>query len=203
MCEQDNIMNYKRLYDLTEKISEGNTPYLAHLTLPQTLTIIPKLIAMVPLLTPHTYKCSCCGMEVELICPKTKPTKTLNLELEKVGIDSGFLQQIRNLKSCLFPTIAFKDFDDNEQWTFFTYNVLDTIVGTEHEPHKNITMCRICMKKQIIDEIESLPLEGTLSHSSTLMRRHLRDYRTLEILNSCSYNTYAYNHMVGSIGGLD
>ena len=194
MCEQGNIMNYKTLYDLTYKISDGGTTYLTHLTLPQTLAIMPKLIEMCPFLKPHTYKCECCGMEVQLICPKTKSTKSLRFALADIGIDINFVEQIQNLKSCLYPTIAYKDKDEDEQWTFFTYNVLDTIVGTEHEPHKNITMCRICMKKQIEKEIEELPMDGILSASSSLMSNHIaRSYGDLHIGNSIPYLQYVYD----------
>ncbi len=177
---------------LTLDSSNNNTYYPQDLSVSQTLVLLPKIFSALDIDT-LDYTCSCCKKEFTMIHPKTKLNKSLLKSLSKFGLDSLFVRTCMNIKTCLLPAFGYKDFDDNDVYTFYTYNVLNTIVGTELEPHKDITMCRLCMIEKFNKEVEDLPLEGILSPSSTLIYKHLKDYTgSLNIKTTNEYCEHVY-----------
>jgi hypothetical protein len=189
MCEHTKFMNTLKL--LTLDSSDNKTCDPSCLTLSQTLVLLPKLLTVMEPVKTLEYTCNCCKREFTMLHPRTKLNKTLLKTLQRYGLDSSFVKSCKNLKTCILPAFGYKDFSKDDVYTFYTYNVLNSIVGTPLEPHQDITMCRSCMIDQFNKEVEDLPLEGTLSPSSTLMYRHLKDYKgKIQILPNREYREY-------------
>lgn len=134
------------------------------------------------------YCCEDCKNEITFICPKVKKSITLTEKLKREGLSPEFVAQVKNIKACIFPAFAYRDYDDNNKYTFFSYNILNEIVGTQNEPHKDTTLCRVCMKRRFIKAVEDAEPDSTLPPSVVLMEKHLQDYsQPLSVTSSQTY----------------
>jgi len=160
---------------LTEILHKHNVTFLDCVKVSRLLPVMADILKALDIPT-RVYECEDLKIRVTMICPKVKMSSALRSRLTAFGLTNNFVNECNNIKQCIFPQFAYRDFDCNNKWTFFSYNILNEIVGTEVEPHKDTTLCRVAMKQRFKEAVWAAPLESTLPPDVVLMERHLQQF---------------------------
>ena len=143
-----NKYNYQPLYDIFEKYGDWENRIIC------SIPIILYVCEKIPIIKTYTYECSKCASKFVFPHPTMKGGTGIHQRILQLGIDGkSFLPIAQGVKERVLPTIAYRKWEGGKKW-FISYNCLDEIVGTDIEPHKNITMCARCIYKECVERIE-------------------------------------------------